>query len=331
MSEQRKEDHINLTFKSRPESQVQLQDYTYEPLFAPHPNNEDQNLTQTFMGYEFRLPFWVSSMTGGTEKAKIINQNLARACDEFGLGMGLGSCRSLIDSDKRFEDFNVKPLMGTAPLFTNFGVAQIEELVDQARLNRINEITESLNANGIIVHVNPLQEWAQPEGDRFKRAAIESIEAVVEISKYPVIVKEVGQGFGPQSLKALSQLPLAAIELAGYGGTNFTLLEHARIEDQAAANAKSELALVGHRVSEMISFINQLDPKLMKCQNFILSGGITGPITGDLYLRELKFNGVIGMASQFLKYSMGEYQELQKYMMQLKSELLMAKAYIRGK
>lgn len=330
MSEQRKKDHIDLTFKSRPTEQVQMDKFYYEPLFAAHPCPETQDLLQDFMGHEFKLPLWVSSMTGGTEKAKVINKNLARACGEFGLGMGLGSCRSLIDSDERFDDFNVKPLMGSAPLFTNFGVAQLEQLIDQGRLNRVEEISQALKSDGMIIHVNPLQEWAQPEGDSYKRAAIETIREVVEQLELAVIVKEVGQGFGPKSLKALTELPLAAIELAGYGGTNFTLLEHTRKSDQTSVEASSQLAFVGHRIGQMMTFINELDPTKMKCQNFILSGGITGVISGDLYLRQLKFNGVIGMASQFLKYSLGEYQEVKTYIQRIKSELLMARAFIKG-
>ena len=97
----RKEDHIELAFRSRVESNQMDKRFRYEPLFSGHPKPGD--VAQVFMGFQFQYPVWVSSMTGGTEKAKKINENLARLCADFQLGMGLGSCRSLLDSDARMD------------------------------------------------------------------------------------------------------------------------------------------------------------------------------------------------------------------------------------
>ena len=92
------------------------------------------------------MPLWVSSMTGGTEKAKTINTNLARACAEFKLGMGLGSCRPLLESNARLADFQMRKHIEDRPLFTNFGIAQLEELVANGSLGRLTEIQKSLEA-----------------------------------------------------------------------------------------------------------------------------------------------------------------------------------------
>jgi isopentenyl-diphosphate Delta-isomerase len=110
---------------------------------------------------------WVSSMTGGTKMAHTINHNLARACKEFRIGMGLGSCRKLLDDDTYFEDFNLRPIMGDdLPLFANLGIAQVEILLAENKLDQIKRLVEKLQADGLIIHINPLQEWMQPEGQQ---------------------------------------------------------------------------------------------------------------------------------------------------------------------
>ncbi|MFT6631072.1 MAG: isopentenyl-diphosphate delta-isomerase [Bacteriovoracaceae bacterium] len=331
MSEQRKKDHIELTFKSRPKRQIELGDLKYEPILSAHPSVEDK-LTTKFMGHTLELPLWVSSMTGGTEQARTINQNLAKACGEFKFGMGLGSCRSLLSDNSRFEDFNIRPFMGDAPLFTNFGIAQLEELIDESKLDKVSEITKSLEANGVIIHVNPLQEWMQPEGDRFKKAPLETIKRCLDDLNFPIIVKEVGQGFGPKSLKALSELPLGAIELAGFGGTNFTMLEQARLSgvNSGKKAAKNSFTEVGHTCIQMIDWINEFDQSTMKCQNFIISGGIVDPVQGYALMNKLKHKSIFGMASSLLKYSMNDYDELKDYILGIQDGLKMAQSYLRG-
>ena len=319
MTEERKKDHIELAFKSIPASESTLQTSYYEPLFSAHPNSSEK-MPINFLDNDFDYPLWVSSMTGGTQKASKINQNLALACEEFGLGMGLGSCRSLLDSNSRFDDFNIRSYMPSRPLYTNFGIAQLEELVEQNNLNKAFDITEKLNANGLIIHVNPLQEWMQPEGDRFKRAPLETIQEVLSKSHFPIIVKEVGQGFGPRSLQALLSLPLAAIELAGYGGTNFSILEEARMGSdlEIKKDVNHIFGSVGHSCLDMIKWINQADK--FKCQNIIISGGVKNVVMASELRAHLKLNSVIGLASALLKYAQDDYIVLQKYL----NEYLMA-------
>lgn len=331
MSEARKKDHIALSFSSRPDKKIALDHLAYEPLFSAHPT--DEIIKQTFMGFDFAMPLWVSSMTGGTEKAKIINANLARACGDFQLGMGLGSCRPLLDSDARFEDFNVKALMGKAPLFTNFGIAQLEELIAANDIQKIEKITEKLNADGIIIHVNPLQEWFQPEGDLYQKPAIETIAAVCDKTQYPIIVKEVGQGMGPMSLKALLNLPLAGIELAGYGGTNFSLLErlrNAEFQEDEKSSLSEGFGYVGHTAEQMIGYLNTLHDNGARPIEIIVSGGVDNPLSGHILKDSLRYNAVVGMASTLLKQAMGDYDDLHAYLVEMKECFKMAAAFIKG-
>ena len=162
----RKKDHIDLAFSSRNQLGAHDERFYYEPVLSGHP--ESYPITK-FIGFDLQLPIWVSSMTGGTEKAGFINQNLARACGVFGMGMGLGSCRSLLYNDDNLKDFDVKHHMPEMPLFANLGIAQLEDLIVSNGLSKIDHMLDKLSADGLIIHINPLQEWLQKEGDIIKQ------------------------------------------------------------------------------------------------------------------------------------------------------------------
>jgi isopentenyl-diphosphate Delta-isomerase len=242
----RKRDHIEMAFRSQVQHGEVDERFYYEPLLSAHP--QPGSLPPfSFLGKTLRAPLWVSSMTGGTEWANTINHNLARACAEFGMGMGLGSCRSLLFSDDTLEDFAVRHLIGDdLPLYANLGIAQLEQLIDKQELWRVTALLEKLQADGLIIHVNPLQEWLQPEGDRFKRPPLQTITTVLEqMPTLKIIVKEVGQGMGYESLRALFQLPLQAVDFAASGGTNFAKLELLR-SSKTNQEIYHQLAQVGH-------------------------------------------------------------------------------------
>ena len=325
----RKRDHIDLAFKS----QVTRTDtrFYYEPIFAAHP--EAGSLKPfLFLDKTFKVPLWVSSMTGGTEQARGINRNLAQACGAFGFGMGLGSCRQLLYSDDCFEDFNVRPLMGcNVPLFANLGIAQLEDLIDRKELYLIDKMVEKLQADGLIIHVNPMQEWLQPEGDRFKRPPIETIQTVLDHAEYAIIVKEVGQGFGYHSLKALLQMPLAALDFAAAGGTSFSKLEILRGSD-ARAEAYGSTVNLGHTAVEMVGFTNQIKQELgdkMRCHQVIISGGVSDFLDGFYLMKKLNMPSVYGQASGFLKHAQGNYADLEDYIKSQISGLELAEAYLK--
>src|SRR5690606_23371368 len=115
----RKQDHIDLAFQADMAHRGADTRFWYEPMLAGHPP-DDLDLSLSFLGKTLKAPLWVSSMTGGTEKAHMINRRLATACARYGLGMGLGSCRPLLDSLDRLQDFDVRGLLGPhLPLFIN--------------------------------------------------------------------------------------------------------------------------------------------------------------------------------------------------------------------
>ncbi len=325
----RKADHIELAFASRLGAGLDAR-FTYEPLLAAHPA-PGSLASLPFVGYQLRAPIWVSSMTGGTERAQTINHNLARACGEFGLGMGLGSCRALLHDERRLADFDVRDLMGSnVPLFANLGVAQVEQLIEQEEVWRIDTLCDRLRADGLIVHVNPLQEWLQPEGDRFRQAPIDTIEELLQRCARPLIVKEVGQGMGPASIARLLALPLAAVEFAAAGGTNFSQLELLR-SAPGIQNSYGPLVGIGHSAAEMVDFVNAAVLALgdrRRCGDIILSGGVTDFLDGHYLRAKCSLNSVYGQASPFLEHAQGDYATLQGHVAAQIRGLELAQAYL---
>jgi isopentenyl-diphosphate Delta-isomerase len=329
---ERKKDHIEMAFKSRVSHQQIDTRFYYEPLLSPHPVNEE-NIKIQFLGKIFSAPIWVSSMTGGTTLAGIINKNLAKACGDYGLGMGLGSCRQLLYSDDYLDDFQIRKYMTEQPLYANLGIAQLETLIENNQLAKVNLLLDKLEADGLIIHVNPLQEWLQPEGDKFKTDPLMTIKKVIEKANYKIIVKEVGQGMGPESLEALMKLPIEAIDFGASGGTNFALLEILRSSQEISENY-GNLSFIGHSAADMVEFVHVLQAKLQQdalCNQFIISGGVSDFLDGYYLTQKLSLPAIYGQASGLLKHAQSSYEELQKYLdLQIKG-LSLAKAYLRVK
>lgn len=326
----RKKDHIELAFQSQVAAAALDGRFFYEPILSGHPAAGSLPAF-SFLGKTLRTPLWVSSMTGGTERARTINRNLARACAEFGMGMGLGSCRQLLYSDAYLPDFDVRALIGAdLPLYANLGVAQIEQLFERGEQDQLRVLVDKLQADGLIIHVNPMQEAMQPEGDFFKVSPLETIQKTLAAVDFPVIVKEVGQGMGPKSLRALLQLPLAGLEFAAAGGTNFAQLELLRSSpDQQLIFGN--MAKVGHSAPEMLGWVNAAVQELgrkCKVENIIISGGIRDFLDGYYLVQKAALPAVYGQASGFLKFAQGDYAELRTFVQAQVRGLELANAYL---
>ncbi|MCF8226940.1 MAG: hypothetical protein K9J30_13770 [Bacteroidales bacterium] len=326
----RKKDHIELALKSQTGMSEIDARFHYEPILSAHPEGGLKPFK--FLGKEHRIPLWVSSMTGGTKLAGKINTNLARACNEFGMGMGLGSCRIILDDNTYFKDFNMRPVIGPdLPLWANLGIAQVEELVDAGKVHLAEELVRKLEADGLIIHVNPMQEWFQPEGDVMKYVPVDTIKRMMDKFSFPLIVKEVGQGMGPQSLRELLQLPLQAIEFAAFGGTNFAKVELLR-DEKAGANTFEPLSLVGEDAFAMVDYANAIAEKEnTACKELIISGGIRNFLDGYYLVQKSRLPAIYGMASTFLTYAKEDYEQLGKFVADQVKGLEMAYSYLTVK
>lgn len=182
----------------------------------------------TLLGRTLGAPVLISCMTGGTPEARAINLRLARVAQRYGLAMGLGSGRTLIESPDSIATFDVR---GEAPdvlLFANLGAVQLNKGYGAAECRRLVEL---LRADALVLHLNPLQEALQPEGDTCFRGLLERIARLCAELEYPVIVKEVGWGIGARDVVAIVDAGVVAIDLAGAGGTSWSEVERYRISE----------------------------------------------------------------------------------------------------
>ena len=325
----RKKDHIDLAFVSRVAGGDLDPRFYYEPVLSAHPRSGSV-IPRLFLGKTFRFPLWVSSMTGGTREAGTINRNLAKAAKEFGFGMGLGSCRIILDDDTYLPDFRLREVIGEEQAFyANLGIAQVEHLLKENQSGKIRELVKKLEADGLIIHINPLQEWLQPEGDRINKVPLTTIRECLDLFDGNVIVKEVGQGMGPASLRALMELPLAAIELAANGGTNFALLELLRADENRKEWFKG-IPHLGHSAEEMLEWINTLqENEYLQVRQIILSGGVSDYLDGYYLLEKSSLNAVYGQASSLLRHARDSYETLQLYLEEQIRGFELAQAYLR--
>ena len=329
-ADKRKQSHLQLAFDSQ--NDIIDPRFYYEPMLNGHPAN--QNDFEIQLGEKImKFPIWISSMTGGTTDAGPINKILAKSAAKFGLGMGLGSCRIILEDDTYFEDFNLRPILGPEiPFYANIGIAQAERLLQNNQLDKINGLVNRLDADGIIIHVNPLQEWLQPEGDVILESPLKTIDSLLNELSVPMMVKEVGQGFGPESMKELLKRPLIAIDFAANGGTNFSKLE--LIRNKELMDDYKNVVNLGHGPKEMIEFLNQSLAEIgadCKCENVIISGGVKDFLDGYYYTSRANHQSFYGQASAFLKHAKSGQEDLDNFIERQIKGLQMASKFLRVK
>ena len=222
------------------------------------------SLSTTFLGIRLAAPLLVSSMTGGTARAQEINQRLAVGAAEYGIGMALGSGRRLLDDPTLLDTYvpGVRPPL----LLANLGAAQIRRRGGSASAERLVEL---LRADGLVIHLNAVQEAVQPEGEPEFAGVAEAIHAVVErLRPIPVIAKEVGFGLDGADVELLAAAGVAAIDVAGAGGTNWALVEGRRIGQ--AAEVASAFAGWGTPTADALVVAREVAPEVP----LIASGGL---------------------------------------------------------
>lgn len=228
----RKTDHIDLVLKQRlemaalasPWDQVQL---THNAL--PEQDLLNFDLSTEFLGKHLRLPFLISSMTGGPLKAERINAHLAEAAQELGIAMGVGSQRiALLSAGSNGLTNNLRRWAPKIPLYANLGAAQLR---DDFSLTEIQRAVDMIEADALIIHLNCLQELMQEDGDTDWRGLLSAIETVCACLDVPVIAKEVGMGISAATAVRLVDAGVQAIDVAGRGGTNFIEVEAGRTAD----------------------------------------------------------------------------------------------------
>jgi isopentenyl-diphosphate Delta-isomerase len=191
----------------------------YNALTQTNLGNVD--LATDFLGARLRAPVLIGSMTGGAELSGTINRNLAVAAQQLGVGMMLGSQRIMLDNDSASTSFSVRDVAPDVLLIGNIGLAQLDELMVPDLVKALDHV----GANALAVHTNPLQEAMQHEGDTDFSGSVARLRDIARSIDYPVILKEVGHGIGAAAAAELVDCPIAAVDVAGAGGTSWARVE----------------------------------------------------------------------------------------------------------
>ena len=179
--------------------------------------------TQTnFLGKPLSFPFLIGAMTGGAELSATINKHLAEAAEAMGVGLMLGSQRVMLANEEARASFTVRPYASTALLIGNLGVAQLNKGYDE---KHITEAIESVGADALALHTNPLQEAFQAQGDGDFSGLVEKLHDIVPKIPHPLLLKEVGHGLSAEVALSVKDAGFAALDVAGAGGTSWAKVE----------------------------------------------------------------------------------------------------------
>ena len=228
-TKRRKADHIDICLEEDVQAKkvtTGFEDIHFIHKALPEINRGEINLKIKVFNYDFSAPIIVGAMTGGTAKATKINAAIAKAVEELGLGMGLGSQRAAIENPKLEKTFSIaRKNAPTAFLIANLGGPQ---LVQDYGLKEVNRAVEMIDADALAIHLNPLQEAIQPEGETKFKGLIEKIREIAVALDIPVIVKETGAGIAAEEAKKLEEIGVKGIDVAGAGGTSWAAVEYYR-------------------------------------------------------------------------------------------------------
>ncbi|MGO8685575.1 MAG: type 2 isopentenyl-diphosphate Delta-isomerase [Candidatus Dormibacteria bacterium] len=266
----RKAEHIRINLEEDVHAKgvtTGFERYRFVPRALPEIDLDAVSLETSFLGRRLEAPLLFSCMTGGTVQARQINRTLAAAAQRHRVAMGLGSCRVLIEHPEVLPTFAVRELCPDVPLLANLGAVQLNLGVGADACRRI---VEQLEADALVLHLNPLQEALQPEGDTCFAGLLARIEALCGSLGVPVIVKEVGWGIAPDQVAALFDAGVAAVDVAGAGGTSWSEVERHRIADPVRARVAAAFADWGLPTADAVRLARQAAPE----GTVIASGGI---------------------------------------------------------
>jgi isopentenyl-diphosphate delta-isomerase len=228
---QRKKDGIDIPLQKNVQARTTSTYLEHVKLVhnaLPEIDYDNIDLSTLFLGRKFSAPLIIDSMTGGTDEATVINGRLGELAEKYGFGMGLGSQRAGLKSEELAATYAIaRKNAPNAFLIANIGGAQLAKglTVDDAR-----KIVKMIRANALVVHLNPLQELVQPEGEPKYAGVLARISELVKNMDVPVIVKEVGAGISREAAAKLEMAGVAAINVAGAGGTSWAGVEKVRAE-----------------------------------------------------------------------------------------------------
>lgn len=266
----RKADHLRICLEEDVQFYRQtngLDSYRFTHCCLPELDVSEIDIATSFLGKKLSAPILISSMTGGTEAAKTINYRLAEVAQNYGLAMGVGSQRVAVEKPDLAHTFAVRSIAPDILLFANLGAVQLNYTYGLEQCLRVVEILE---ADALILHLNPLQECIQPRGDTNFKGLLDKIQALCSKLSVPVIAKEVGNGISAQMAEKLLEAGVSAIDVAGAGGTSWARVESERAETFMQRKLGNTFADWGIPTAECIVQIRDRYPNIP----LIASGGL---------------------------------------------------------
>lgn len=244
-----------------------LERYRFTHCCLPELDRPEIDLTTLFLGKQLGAPLLISSMTGGTELARTINFRLAEVAQHYKIAMGVGSQRVAVENSQVASTFAVRSHAPDILLLANLGAVQLNY---RYGLEECQRVVDLLEANALILHLNPLQECVQTAGDTNFRGLLVKISALCQALPVPVIAKEVGNGISAPMAQKLIEAGVAAIDVAGAGGTSWAMVEGHRAEDERQRRLGQTFADWGLPTAECITAVREIAPQVP----LIASGGL---------------------------------------------------------
>ncbi len=267
----RKNDHIRINLHedvSFDHLTTGLEHYRFVHQALPELDLEAVSTETEFLGKQLTFPLIISSMTGGSAHTAEINRILARAAQEAGIGMGLGSMRAALENPDTAWTYQIRKYAPDILLLANLGAVQLNYGYGPRDCQRL---VEWVDADALILHLNPLQEALQPEGDTRFGGLLPHIQAVCEASSVPVVVKEVGWGLSKEAAQALIEAGVAVLDVAGAGGTSWSQVEMYRSETGVQRKVAASFRDWGIPTAESLQAVRQVSASIP----LIASGGLT--------------------------------------------------------
>ncbi len=268
-TQNRKADHLRVCLEESVQFQqtTGLEHYRFTHCCLPELDWNEVDISTSFLGKQLGAPLLISSMTGGTEFAGIINQRLAKVAQKYKLAMGVGSQRVAVENPDVGGTFAVRSLAPDILLFANLGAVQLNY---QYGLDQCLRAIDLLQADALILHLNPLQESVQTKGDKNFRGLLDKIAILCSKLPVPVIAKEVGNGISATIAQKLIAAGVAAIDVAGAGGTSWAKVESERAKDPMQRRLGATFTDWGIPTAECIANVRAIAPDIP----LIASGGL---------------------------------------------------------
>ena len=291
----RKADHLRICLEDDVQchqTTTGLENYRFIHCGLPELRYDQVDISTTFLGKSLGAPMLISSMTGCTEQARLINQRLAVTAQKFGLAMGVGSQRVAVEKPELADTFNVRRYAPDALLLANLGAVQLNYSYG---LEHCQRAVDWLEADALILHLNPLQECVQSRGDTDFSGLMAKIETLCDQMPVPVIAKEVGNGISGSLAQKLIEIGVSAIDTAGAGGTSWARVESERAQDVKQRRLGQTFADWGLPTADCIVGIRAIAPHIP----LIASGGLRN----GLHVAKTLALGadIAGLALPFLK------------------------------